>query len=122
MHRRETASHARYITWVSQKICNILVRIRMRCVYDKPWRVPALLVGALTHCALLHSVCDFKAAQMNVQRSLHWELMLYESELSHNAVEVIKNNCCAKSDITVDYSIVTRCLKKFHSGNKKLNN
>ena len=35
-------------------------------------------------------------------------------------MEATKNISCAKSDGLVDYSTVTRGLKKFHSGYKKL--
>ena len=52
-----------------------------------------MAVGVLTCCAFLHSVCDLKATQMNVQHSLIQELRLFESELGHNAAEVTKNIC-----------------------------
>ena len=55
-----------------------------------------MVVGALTHCALLHSICDLKATQMNMQFSLIEELMFYEFKLGHNVMEVTKNICCAK--------------------------
>ncbi len=32
-----------------------------------------VVVGVLTRCALLHSMCDLKAAQMNVHCGLIWE-------------------------------------------------
>ena len=35
-----------------------------------------VVVGVLTCCALLYSISDLKAEQMNVQCSLIWELML----------------------------------------------
>ena len=35
-----------------------------------------VIVGVLTHCALLHFVYDLRAEQMNVQCSLIWELIL----------------------------------------------
>ena len=38
----------------------------------------------LTRCALLHSVCNLKVAQMNMQRCLIREFMLYEFKVSHN--------------------------------------
>ena len=49
-----------YITWLKQL---------------KLWKVPAvvgsiLAIGALILCALLHSMCDLKATQMNMQYSL----------------------------------------------------
>ena len=37
-----------------------------------------MIVGVLTHGALLHSVFDLKAAQMNMQFCPIWELMLYK--------------------------------------------
>ena len=36
-----------------------------------------MVVGVLTCCALLHSLCDLKAAQMNMQCSVIQELMLW---------------------------------------------
>ena len=65
-----------------------------------------MVVGVLTYCELLHSVCDLKAAQMIVQRSLIWELMLHELELGHNAVKAIKNICCATGKGAVDHITV----------------
>ena len=47
--------------------------------------------GALTRCALLHSVQDLKAPQINMWRRLIRELMLLEFKLSHKAVEATKN-------------------------------
>ena len=52
-----------------------------------------VIFGALLHCALLHSVDDVKAAQMNMQHSLIQEYMLYEIEQSYNAIEATKNTC-----------------------------
>ena len=39
---------------------------------------------------------DLKAAQMNVQCSLIWELMLYEFKLGNNGTEATKNICVWK--------------------------
>ena len=67
-----------------------------------------VVVGVLT-CVLLHSVCDFKAAQMNMKRILLWDCMFYEFKLGHYATEATKNICyTAKGECAVDYSIVTR--------------
>ena len=41
-----------------------------------------MVVGVLTHYALLHSVGDLKAVQMNDQHGLTQKLMLYKFELS----------------------------------------
>ena len=63
-----------------------------------------MAVDTLTHCALFHSVCDLKVALMNMQRSLIWELMLYEFELGYNAAEVIKDICYPKGKSSVNHS------------------
>ncbi len=52
-----------------------------------------VVVGALTCCALLHSMCDLKVTQMNMQHNLIQELMLYEFELDYITVEATKNIC-----------------------------
>ena len=51
-----------------------------------------MVVGVLTHCAFLLSVCGMKTAQINVQRnSLIQEFMFYEFELGHDTEEATKN-------------------------------
>ena len=50
--------------FASQKVPAVVIRI--------------MLVGVVTHYALLQSVCDLKAGQVNVQCSLILEFMLYE--------------------------------------------
>ena len=40
--------------------------------------VSVVSFDALTHCALLHSMCDLKAAQMNMKCNLIMELRLYK--------------------------------------------
>ena len=79
-----------------------------------------MVVGALTRCALLHSVCDLKAIQMNVQRSQNRELILYDFDLDDNATEATKNIGCTKGEGTIDDSRVTKWFKKFRSGCKNL--
>ena len=93
----------------------------------KLWKVPAMvgsvvLVNALTHCALLHSVCDLKAAQMKVLSCLIQDFMLYEFRLDYKTAEATKNICCVKSDGTVDHSMVTRLFKNFLLGCKNFDN
>ena len=66
--------------------------------------VSVVVVGALTCCALLHLVCDLKAAQMNMQYSLIQELMLYKFKLGHNAMEATKNICCMQDESSVHHS------------------
>ena len=63
-----------------------------------------VVVGALTRCALLHCVCDLKAAQINVGYSLIRELILYEIELSNKVAEATKKICWAKGERTVNRS------------------
>ena len=46
-----------------------------------------------------------------------WELMFYKFELGYNAVEAMKNICCAKSKGTV-----TIWFKKFQSISRNLEN
>ena len=48
--------------------------------------------------------------------------MLYKFKLDHNTVEATKNICYAKVEGAADYNSVTRWIKKFCSGCKKLNN
>ena len=55
-----------------------------------------MVVGALTNCVLLHSMCNLKATQMNMQCSVMWELMYYELEVAHDAMEATKNICFVK--------------------------
>ena len=62
---------------------------------------------------MLHSVCDLKPVQMNVQYHLIWELMLYEFELGYNVVQAIKNICCVKGEGAVDHNTVTNWLRNF---------
>ena len=79
----------------------------------KAWKVPAVvgsivIVGALRCCALLHSVYDLEATQMNLQRCLTREIMLCEFELSHNTAEATKDIHYAKSEGVVDHSTIIR--------------
>ena len=80
------------------------------------------IVGTLTHCALIYSMCNFKASQMNLQCSLIWKLIFNELEVDHNAVEATKNICCAKDEDAVNHSAVTRWFKKFCKGCKNFDN
>ena len=72
-----------------------------------------VVVGVLTHCALLHSVRDLKITKVNVQCSIIEELMLYEFEQGYKIVEATKNICYAKDESAVDHSTITRGFKKF---------
>jgi len=66
-------------------------------------------------CIALFSVCDWKVAQINVQRSLIRKIMIYELEQNHNVLEATKSFCCAKGEGAVDHSTVNRWFKKYHS-------
>ena len=84
---------------MSQKFCNILVDASLWCIYHMTKTVQAVIgsimvVSIVTH-ALLHCVCDLKAAQMNLQCSLMHELMLYKFKMGQEAT---KNICCMKSE------------------------
>ena len=68
------------------------------------------VVGALSRCTLLHSVCNFKATQMNVQHSLIQQPMLYEFKLGRNTTEATKNICCARDDGAVDPGTINSWL------------
>ena len=57
----------------------------------KSWLVSTEVSSIVVAGALKHSVSDLKAAQMNKQCSLIWELMLYEFKLGNNAAEATKN-------------------------------
>ena len=46
-----------------------------------------MVIGALTRCVLLLSVCGLKATPMYVQLGLIQELLLYEFEQGHNVAE-----------------------------------
>ena len=81
-----------------------------------------VLVGTLTCCALLHSVWNLKAAQINVQHCLLQEFMLYKSELSHNTTEATKNIYHTKGVVAVYHSTVFKWFKKFHFGYKNFGN
>ena len=81
-----------------------------------------MVVGVLTCCALLHSVFDFKATQINIQHSLIQEVMIYVFEHCQNAMEEIKNIYCAQGEGIVNHCCLTSRLKKFFLGYKKLLN
>ena len=80
-----------------------------------------MIVGALTCCALLLSLCDLKAAQMNEQCSLIQILMLYKFKMGHNSAKATKSIYYAKDEGAFDHCIITKWFKKFHSGCKNLN-
>ena len=80
------------------------------------------VVGALTHSALLHSVCDLKAAQMNVQRGQIQEFILYEFKLDHNSAEANKTFIVQKVKTQFDHGILVSLFKKSLSVCKNFDN
>ena len=76
------------------------------------------VVGVQTRRALLHPMCDLKAAQVNVQHSLIREIMHYKLRFSRNTAKVTKSICCAKGEATVGHRTTTRWRKKFFFGRK----
>ena len=56
-----------------------------------------VIVGKLTCCSLLHSVCDLKTSTDEHAMESNLE-MLYKFELSHNTAETTKNICCVKGE------------------------
>ena len=88
-------------TSVSQKFGNILVHTSLPWIchvtkHFKMWKVLAvvgsiMVIDVLSNCALLHTMCDLKATQMNIQCSLIKNLMLYKFESGYNATEATKN-------------------------------
>ena len=97
-----------YTTWPKQfKPLYLLVVVGSNVVVD-----------TLSRYTLLYSMWDLKDPQMNVQRRLNLELILYMLELSHKAAEATKNIYCERSDNVASHITVTKWYKKFHSGCK----
>ena len=82
--------------------------------------VGSIVVVGVLACALLCSMRDLKASQMNVQHRIIWRLTLYEFELSHNVAETSKNIFCTISKGAIDYCTETKSFKKFCLGCKNL--
>ena len=101
-------------TRVSQKFCNILV-----CASNVG---SSVVIGVLTLCIFLHSMCDLKTTQMNMQHSIIQGLMLYEFKLGHNTAKATKNIHSVKAEVAVDHSTIVRWFKKFHLGCKNFSN
>ena len=66
-----------------QHVCHVTEAVQAAVV------IGIVVIGVLTHCALLHTVYDLKASQMNVPRSLIRELMLYEFKLKQPKIFVV---------------------------------
>ena len=62
--------------------------------------VGRIMVVIVLTCALLHSECDLKAAQKNMQCNLTYALQV---QLGHYSREATKNICLAKGEDTVDH-------------------
>ena len=101
-----------YIMWQKQlKILNVPAVVD--CI---------VLVGVLTHCTLLHSMCDLNAVQKNVQYSLIQEFMLTSSNWAITPWKQSKTFVVQKGEGRVDYSnqmnqeISLGLQKTWHSG------
>ena len=102
---------------MNQKFCNILVVCTGFCglhhvIKSVLWKVPTIfdsirIASSQKNDALLHSMCDLKTAQMNVQCHLFWKLIFHKFKLGHNIREAIKG--------VLDYNTVIRQFKKFSS-------
>ena len=75
-----------------------------------------MVVGVLTHCALLH--CGLKTTQWIEQCSLIQELDMFK--LDYNTADSTKNICIGKVKDAIDHSTVIRGFKTFCSGYKNL--
>ena len=106
-----------YTILVHANLCHISCSQSSSNYYKLPAMVDSIVVvDLLGCCALIHSMCDLKTAQINVQ--LIWGLMLYEFQLSHNVMEATKT-CFDEG--AVDHCTVTRWFKKFCKGCKNFN-
>lgn len=74
-----------------------------------------MVFGVLTHCLLFHSICHLRPAQMNMQDSPIWELMLYEFKLSYNVVEATRNIIVQKVNAQLINSTVSRLQEPWWS-------
>ena len=72
-----------------------------------------MVLGVLTCCALLQSVCDLKAAQMNMQFSLIGNSCFMSSNCAMT-LEATKNICWVKDEVAVDHSTLTRWFKNLN--------
>ena len=91
-----------YIKWLKQ--------------FNPPSLVGSIVVvGVLTCRALLCSICDLKALQINMQCTLIQEIQFYEFELGHNTKETTKKIFYVKDEGIVDHSWAIWWFKKFHS-------
>ena len=80
-----------YITWLKQlKLGKVSAMVGSILVIVVPIRF-----------ALVHSVFNLKAAQINIQHSLIWKLTIYVFELSYDAVRETKNIFSKKDEDTV---------------------
>ena len=105
----------------SQKFCNISKCACLWCIYHMT-KTALVVVGVLTCYVLLYSMCDLKAAKINMHHSLIWRLMLYNFKLDYYVAEATKNISRKKCEDAVDHKTVSRCFKKFCSDCKSLNN
>ena len=109
-------------TKVSQKFCNILVQTSLWDILwlkqFKPWKI-LVVVGVMTHCAIVHFVWSLKATEMNVQQSQIQELIL---SLNWATMLLKQPKTFVVQKMKGQLSMITKWFKKFCSGSKNFNN
>ena len=90
--------YSMYITWPKQ--------------FKLPTLVGIMIVGALACSNLLHSMCELKIAQINLQCCLIQELMLNKFDQGNNIMEATKKHLLCKK-WRCSNSTITGWLKKF---------
>ena len=78
-----------------------------------------MVIGALTRCALFHSVLDSKVTR-KMCNGLIRQLMLSKFKLGHTAAVATKTICFTEGEGPVDHIIVTEWFKEFPLGCKSL--
>ena len=92
-----------YITWLKQL---------------KPYKITTgfgsiMVVGVLTHCALIHSVCNLKATQMNEQCSRIQEFIFYEFKLGNSTISCkhLDNQARSGRPKTMDFEVMFQAIE-----------
>ena len=70
-------------------LCDIYITIsnQFKAVFGR-----IMVVGPLTHCQLVHSKCDLKAAQKTCNVIKFRNLHFISSDSNHNSMEASKND------------------------------
>ena len=65
---------------------------------------------------LLHTRCNLKATQMNVQYCQNQELMFHKVKLGHNTAKATKNIYCTKGQGTIDLKYINQMFQEISLG------